>query len=316
MPIPRDPKPASQFGPDLIARANGSGPLALLKGDGASMFAARWQHEDCSLPVHGAAQNILCYHESGTTCIDKYEDGRLVGNRSQVGTVTFIPCDGTEWTVNGECRVMHVYLEPTLIAECAEQFGMPHGGIAPFFSAYDAWLSGFFRIIAAECELYGSEADSLLLSQSRLALVRHLLRWHGDPDRPAAAASRQAVQSIAPRRLRAVLDYIQANFSRALTIKELADIACLSEYHFARCFKEATGCAPYRFVLDKRMAAAADLLVNADLPVKSIALAVGFTNSRHFSASFKASFGKSPLDYPAEPLTSVFLLNSTGILLS
>jgi AraC family transcriptional regulator len=296
-PVPgmtHDHKPRGRFGPDLIASANGSGPLALLRGKGDSVFAARWQHEDCRLAVAGAAQNILCYHESGTTCVDKYEDGKLAGTRSVVGTVTFIPCDGTVWDVHGECRVLHVYLEPSLIANCAEELCPPRSEVTSFFAVHDPWLSGFFKMIAAECELYGNNVDSLLLSQSQNALVGHLLRWHGRPGAPTAC---QPSQAIAPRRLRAVLDYIQANISRAMTLKELADVACLSEYHFARCFKEATGSSPYRFVLDKRIAAASDMLANRDLPIKAIAQAVGFTSGRHFSASFKASRGKSPLDY-------------------
>jgi AraC family transcriptional regulator len=284
----------ARFSPDVIAHANGSGPLALLRGGSTSVFAARWQHEDCRLPVAGAAQNILCYHESGTTCVDKYEDGKLTGTRSVVGTVTFIPSDGTVWEIHGECRVLHVYLESALISDCAAQLDSPRAEVASFFSEHDPWLSGFFKMIAAECELYGNEVDSLLLSQSQNALVGHLLRWHASPGAPAA---RQPSQAIAPRRLRAVLDYIQANLSQAMTLKELAGVACLSEYHFARCFKEATGSSPYRFVLDRRIAAAADMLTNQDLPIKAIAHAVGFANGRHFSASFKASLGKSPIDY-------------------
>ena len=292
--MPGEPVPGSRSSPDVIARANGSGPLALLRGGGSSLLAARWRHEDCRLPVYDVAQHILCFHESGTEHVEKYEGGRPIGSRSVAGTVTFIPCDGTDWEIHGECRVLHVYLAPSLIADCAEQLDSPRLRVASFFSAPDAWLTGFFKMMSAECELYGNEADSLLLSQSQIALVGHLLRWHADP---SAVAVRQATHAIAPRRLRAVLDYIHANLSRAMTLRELAEVACLSEYHFARCFKKATGSAPYHFVLEKRIAAAAELLRAQDLPIKAVAQAVGFSSSRHFSASFKAFLGRSPLEY-------------------
>ncbi|WP_322008006.1 helix-turn-helix domain-containing protein [Paraburkholderia tropica] len=285
---------SAQSGPDLIASANGSGPLARLRGSDQSLFAARWHHEDCRLPVTGAAQNILCFHESGTTNVDKYEDGKLAGTRSVVGTVTFIPCDGTVWEIHGECQVLHVYLAPSLIAECAAQLDAPRTAIASFFSQYDPWLAGFFKMLAAECELYGDEVDSLLLSQSQSVLIAHLLRWHA---RPGEQQSPRTAQTIAPRRLRAVVDYMQANLSKSMTLKELADLACLSEFHFARCFKDATGSSPYRYLLERRIATAAGLLTTDDRPIKTIAYAVGFSSARHFSASFKATLGKSPLEY-------------------
>lgn len=281
----------------LIAHANGEGPLALLRGSGETpMFAARWRHRDRLIPVHQASQHILCYHETGTTQVHKFERDRLAGNRSMPGSVTFIPCDGTEWEIVGECQVVHVYLDPALIGDHARQLSSTRLEVEPFFSIADPWLQGFCRMVAAECDLDDGTCDSLLLSQSRLALVNHLLRRHACGQR--RGPEREPVShAMPPARLRAVLDYMRAHLAQALTLKELADVACFSEYHFARCFKEATGATPYRYVLDLRLAAAAERLAGGRTPVKSVAQAVGFASSRHFSAAFKAWCGKTPLEY-------------------
>jgi AraC family transcriptional regulator len=281
---------------ELIAQANGEGPLALLKGGDAPMFAARWRHRDRLIPVHQASQHILCYHETGTTQVHKFERGRLAGNRSTPGSLTFIPCDGTEWEIVGECQILHVYLDPALIGDHARQLSSDRLEVNPFFSITDPWLQGFCRMVAAECDLYDGTCDSLLLSQSRLALVNHLLHWHAS-SRPRSAARPPVAHAMPPARLRAVLDYMQANLARSLTLKELADVACFSEYHFVRCFKQATGATPYRYLLDLRLAAAAERLAKDTAPIKSIAQAVGFANSRHFAAAFKAWCGKAPLEY-------------------
>lgn len=268
----------------------------MMRGGGSSIFAARWRHQDCVIPVHDAGQSILCFHECGTSQVNKYERGRQVGNYSEPGSLTFIPCDGTEWEILGECQVLHVYLDQSLIVDCALDISSSRLEINPFFSISDKWLQGYFRMLLAECEMYGGEVDSLFLSQSRVALVQHLLRWHSSVH--ALPRSQSGLSdSIPPVRLKAVLDYIQSNIDQPVTLKDLADVACFSEYHFARCFKEAIGMTPYRFVLNKRLAAAADQLSTGRLPIKVVAQSVGFPNSRHFSASFKAWSGKMPNEY-------------------
>lgn len=285
-------------GHELIAAMNGEGPLALLRSSSETpMFAARWRHKNRMLSVRQAAQHILCYHESGTTAVHKYERGKLVGNRSTPGTFTFIPSDGTEWEIIGECQVTHIYIERSLIDGCVDQFASRRLDIEPFFSVDDPWLKGFFGMIIAECELYGTGTDSLLLSQCQTALVKHLLCRHGSLKMPGAGPAAVVSHAIAPARLRSVLDYIRDNLAKPMTLNELAGIACLSEYHFARRFKESTGYSPYQFVLYQRLSAAAELLAKENISVKAAAYRVGFSNSRHFSASFKAWSGKTPAEY-------------------
>ena len=282
---------------ELIARANGEAPISLLCGGEVPTFAARWRHRNCTIPVHNASQHILCYHEAGTTSVHRYEHGRLTGSRSTIGSLTFIPSDGTEWEIKGECQIMHVYIDPLLVREQAAQLGMQSAEIHPFMSAEDPWLQGFFGMLAAECEHYSGSRDSLLLSQSKAMLVHHLLRRHSHAGPQRSRTSEQAHMALAPARLRAVIDHIQAHLAAPLTLKELADIACMSEYHFARRFKAETGSSPYQFVLNQRISAAASLLAQDHEPIKAIAQKVGFVNSRHFSTAFRKWSGQTPLAY-------------------
>jgi AraC-like DNA-binding protein len=68
----------------------------------------------------------------------------------------------------------------------------------------------------------------------------------------------------------------------------------LSEFHFARLFKAATGDSPYQFVTRMRMERAKELLRKTRLPISQIAERVGFTKPNHFSARFRSVLGCPP----------------------
>jgi AraC-like DNA-binding protein len=82
----------------------------------------------------------------------------------------------------------------------------------------------------------------------------------------------------------------------------LADIACMSPFHFARLFRGSTGVAPHAFVVRKRIAHAATLLVAPDLSIARISRVVGFRTPSHFSTVFRRLTGSTPSAYRARYL--------------
>jgi AraC family transcriptional regulator len=114
---------------------------------------------------------------------------------------------------------------------------------------------------------------------------------------PGEAAPAQPL-AISPRRLRRVLDFIEASLvERNLSLAEIAAVAHLSPFHFSRVFKIATGAAPHRFVLERRVDRAKMLLADPDLSLAEIAAAVGFANQAHFSTMFRRFTSMSPRQY-------------------
>ena len=73
--------------------------------------------------------------------------------------------------------------------------------------------------------------------------------------------------------------------------------AGLSEFHFARLFKAATGDTPFQFVTRTRMDRAKQLLRKTRLPIVEIAERVGYQKPSHFSARFRALSGCGPDAY-------------------
>jgi AraC family transcriptional regulator len=99
---------------------------------------------------------------------------------------------------------------------------------------------------------------------------------------------------LAPRRLRMVQDYIEANLSDEITLADLAEIAGLSMTHFCRAFHRSTGLASHQYMIRRRVERAKDLLARGQLPIAQIALAVGFGNQSHMTTHFRRVVGTTP----------------------
>jgi AraC family transcriptional regulator len=94
--------------------------------------------------------------------------------------------------------------------------------------------------------------------------------------------------------------HIRANLDGPLNLDELADIACLSRFHWHRTYRGMTGETVWQTVRRLRLHRAASELVNGTLPIEEIAVRSGYTNPRAFSQAFKSDFGLPPLRYRAE----------------
>ena len=79
-----------------------------------------------------------------------------------------------------------------------------------------------------------------------------------------------------------------------LMLPELALLAGLSEFHFARMFKQSMGMAPHQYVMNARLIRAEQLLKTTGMEITAIALECGFSSTSHFSNRFKSVRGMTP----------------------
>jgi len=102
---------------------------------------------------------------------------------------------------------------------------------------------------------------------------------------------------LPPRRLRRVLDYVDANLSSDPRLDEMASVADLSTYHFARMFKESTGKSPHQYVLHRRIEAAKKRLHASRTPLSELSAELGFSHQSHFTNVFRRVVGETPGAY-------------------
>ncbi|MBS1903866.1 MAG: helix-turn-helix transcriptional regulator [Bacteroidetes bacterium] len=99
--------------------------------------------------------------------------------------------------------------------------------------------------------------------------------------------------------------YIDLHYERDITVEYLAEVACVSQYHFLRLFRSVFEVTPYRYLLLRRLSKAAELLRNSDTPIGDIAIRVGFENLPVFSDAFRKEYGVPPSKYRKNPPASV-----------
>ncbi len=99
--------------------------------------------------------------------------------------------------------------------------------------------------------------------------------------------------------LQRVTDYVNDQLDRDLRLEDLAQIAGLSQYHFARMFKESTGLTPHLYINKIRVRRGLELLRRGQ-PQAQVAVSCGFAHQSHFAAMFKREFGLPPSRYLRE----------------
>jgi AraC-like DNA-binding protein len=107
----------------------------------------------------------------------------------------------------------------------------------------------------------------------------------------------EARGGLAPGALRRVREYIQNNMAERIELDDLAAIAGLSICHFSRAFKQSMGLPPHRYVVERRIEAAARSISDTQRPLAEIALEVGFADQSHFTRVFARVMGATPREY-------------------
>jgi transcriptional regulator GlxA family with amidase domain len=139
------------------------------------------------------------------------------------------------------------------------------------------------EVDALEAEERGVELFDAALSAARMqrAAPRRGRPASGDP-------------SGRIRRVARTVEAIGAEPQRKWTLGDLASLACVSPGHLAHVFRAEMGMSVYNFVLRSRLARALDAVLDSDAGLTSIALDWGFASHSHFTAKFRALFGRTP----------------------
>lgn len=98
-------------------------------------------------------------------------------------------------------------------------------------------------------------------------------------------------------RARFVLAYMNQNYDKALTIKEIADAAGISERECYRYFTKYLNTTPTEYLNRYRIAVAARMLAESDLPISQVAQQCGFSDASYFSMVFRKVMEKTPREY-------------------
>ena len=96
-------------------------------------------------------------------------------------------------------------------------------------------------------------------------------------------------------RINRVIDYINKNIDRELSLETLAGVADFSPFHFHRVFRAMMGETLSQFIQQVRVEkAASQLISHPRKPITDVAFDCGFSGSSAFSRTFRETFRMSP----------------------
>lgn len=171
----------------------------------------------------------------------------------------------------------------------------------PSFSLKATWRSATFNQLVAQLEqIYQNKASSSEAKDiALLALFEHILLKQQAQNRliQGLASTKKSTKEELAKRLHLAVDYIYAFYNQPINLDTLAQISCLSKYHFLRSFKQVFGLAPHQFIKQLRFKQAVFLLENSSATLQEIADAIGLENASSLSRMFFRANGIYPSAY-------------------
>lgn len=236
----------------------------------------------------------LVYILSGRARVRRTGDGVTQEGLAREGTSWLVPA-GTHETrleFDGSVECLLVYLPETLLERSAlDTYGIEADAVRLAYvgALADTTLSQIGRALHRLVGRDTQPMDRLLADGLRTTLAAHLIgNYMIDSPQTIRAPSLEG------RRLRRVLDFIDARLGEDISLSELAREACLSQFHFSRLFHQAMGLPPRRFVIDRRIRLAQQMLAKEQLSIAEIALDTGFGSQANFTRTFRKVTGMTP----------------------
>lgn len=198
--------------------------------------------------------------------------------------------------LEGNSEHLALYLDPSLIAKAAADAQLSGGfEIAERYARRDKVINSVGIALLGELDSEGLSGRLYAESLANVLAV-HLLRYY------SVSTSQPAIVTggLSATKLRHVTDFIGDNYSRDLKLAELAQVAGMSSFHFAREFKRTTGTTPHQYLIKFRVERAKALLAKNELPLTEVGLRSGFSHQSHFTRLFRRITGTTPHLYRSQ----------------
>lgn len=184
-------------------------------------------------------------------------------------------------------RYRMLYVSPAEMLETARAVGWRKSDELPYFSEFvidDAFL------VRKYLELFRFDDGGLETDMRQTAFLTALVGYFSQ-----IKNSVTKLKSVQPA-IKKAREYLDANFTRQISLDELARVAELSKYHLCRAFYEAVGVSPHVYQNQLRLNRAKKLLARKR-PIADVAYELGFYDQSHFGRYFKSFSGVTPRQY-------------------
>lgn len=248
----------------------------------AGVWVAHWGNADTETAYLRPSHHTLSFYLEGGHAVRCHQ---APSARGEPGSLCLLPAGHeSRWDVNGSLQLLHVYLPTLQLAQAAERWfelDPRSAALAERIYFHDAELASLCARIASLDWRDGAAA--LPLQQLTLDLQARLLMSqtvHRAPIAPVRGG-------LAPAARRRVLESVEAGLHERIDLAELAQAACLSEFHFARMFKTSFGVSPHAWVMQRRLERARRLLAAGRLSLEEVVRRCGYAHLSHLNTALK-----------------------------
>lgn len=220
-----------------------------------------------------------------------YVDGASETVAISPGSICLYSVPKIWWRWEQPAKSLQITLAPNLLTKVATDFSTSGIELDHRLVFTDPTILNISLLLKSEME-NGGIAGRLYTESLANVLAVHLLRNYS-----GAVVPKLEDGLLDVLKLNQVKDFIEARLAENLTIADMAAVVHMSQFHFARAFKAATGTPPHRYLISRRMERAKVLLSVTRLSVAEVAYRVGFDNKSHFIAQFRKATGTTPKAY-------------------
>lgn len=283
------------WGDDVSGPAAFSNDRAIWSG----VLVRSWVDTSPEMDLPALDHHLAVLHGGGPKRLTRRRDGRSRTVEAPLGAVSVVPAgSGHAWSTRGPVAFTHIYVPPAMVERAVvEAFDRNPARIhlADEVGRPEPLLSGLSE--ALRRELASAEPSPALLLDSLLdTFILALLQRCSN----LAEVSARPPCAMSPRRLKRVLDCMEANLAEPITLDDLAEVSGMSRYHFCRVFRRETGLPPYAYLLERRVELAKRLLSETGVALPEVMARTGFSSKTRFSTNFRRATGRSPAQYRRE----------------
>lgn len=277
----------------------------LISGDGPAwkdVFVQVFSRNRIQRPflVPAVAEPLIVWVMSGSATVEERDlGGEWIVSRVSVGDffLTRSPAPyEMRWQADGDqsFQVMHLYVSVPLFERVVrEMLGTEADKVSlkDISGGRDTMISQILSILHGELVAAGG-GSALFVEGLAQSLAVHLVRHYVVADRLARPQN-----ALPGAKLRRAVAAMASRLDQPFDLNNLAEAAGMSEFHFSRLFKKATGLSPSQYFIRQRVAKAQQLLQETDSSIIEIGLTVGYSSPSHFAQIFRRETGLSPSDY-------------------
>jgi AraC family transcriptional regulator len=194
-------------------------------------------------------------------------------------------------------RVLDLYLPEVVFGRLSVEYNLP--ATADRFVRYESGIRdeviNQVGLSLLKEMMRPTSAGRMLAETSSLMLAARLAQAHLDIG--LAQLSDRSRHQLDERRLRRVLDYVEQNLTEHIAVGDLARVACLSVFYFIRAFSATTGMPPHRYVGQRRLEHAKDIIAAGQASIAEAAFACRFSSQSSFTRAFRRATGMTPAMY-------------------